>query len=332
MTANADFAGLLNRFFTTYLCQQRQASPHTITSYRDTFRLLVTFAWDHLDKAPQDLSVDDIDSGFIGEFLTHIETDRGNHPRTRNTRLSAIRSLMRFIALQDPRHAFLVQKVLAIPDKRYTRRPIDYLDSDEIGAVLQAPDQSTWVGRRDHVLLLLAVQTGMRASELITLKYEDVHLGKGAHIRCHGKGRKERCVPLRHDSIVAMEAWIEEQCGKPNEPVFVNQRGRPLQHDNINYLVTKNVTTARIESTTLRNKRITPHSLRHTCAMAMLQDKVDLATIALWLGHDKVETTYIYVHANLKMKEEAMAKTTASGTAVERYQPEDRVLAFLNSL
>ena len=332
MTANADFAGLLNRFFITHLLQQRQASPHTIASYRDTFRLLVQFAQNRLDKAPQDLSVNDIDSTFVGEFLNHIQAERGNHARSRNTRLAAIRSLMRFVALQEPHHALLVQKVLAIPDKRYTRRPINYLDSDEIDALLQAPDQSTWVGRRDYVLLLLAVQTGMRSAELITLLYEDVRLGTGAHVRCHGKGRRDRCVPLRRDSIVALGAWIDEQSGKPSDPVFINQHGRPLKHDNLNYLVAQNMAAARTAAPTLQNKRITPHSLRHTCAMTLLQSGVDPATIALWLGHASVETTYIYLHANLKMKEKAMAKTTATSATMERYRPEDKVLAFLNSL
>lgn len=332
MTANADFAGLLNRFFTTHLIQQRQASPHTIASYRDTYRLLVRFARDRLGIAPQDLSVDDIDSAFVGEFLHHIETERGNNARSRNTRLAAIRSLMRFIALQEPRHALLVQQVLAIPDKRVTKRSVDYLENDEIDALLQAPDQSTWVGRRDYVLLLLAVQTGMRAAELITLLHEDVHLGKGAHVRCHGKGRKDRCVPLRRDSVAAIGAWFEGQCGKSSDPVFVNQRGRPLKHDNLNYLVAQNVAAARIATPSLQNKRVTPHSLRHTCAMTLLQGGVDPATIALWLGHASVETTYIYLHTNLKMKEKAMAKTTASGTAMERYRPEDKVLAFLRSM
>ena len=290
MTTPADFPALLSRFFNTHLIQQRQASPHTVASYRDTFRLLVHYAQEVLGKPPQDLAVDDLDTAFLTSFLHHLESER------------------------------------------YARQPVDYLDSEEINALLRAPDQSTWVGRRDHTLLLVAVQTGMRASELIRLLCADVHLGTGAHVRCHGKGRKKRCVPLRRDSVAAIGVWLKERCGHSDDPVFVNQRAGPLTHDSLEYLVTKNLAVARTLCPTLRRKRITPHSLRHSCAMELLHGGVDQATIALWLGHEALQTTYIYLHADLKLKERAMAKTTPSGTPVQRYQPEDRVLAYLNSL
>ena len=332
MTAAADFPALLSRFFNTHLIQQRQASPHTVASYRDTFRLLVRYAQEVLGKPPQDLAVVDLDTAFLTSFLHQLESERGNNARTRNARLAAIRSLFRFVALHEPRHAALAQQVLAIPSKRHARQPVDYLDSEEINALLRAPDQSTWVGRRDHTLLLVAVQTGMRASELIRLLCADVHLGTGAHVRCHGKGRKKRCVPLRRDSVAAIGVWLKERCGHSDDPVFVNQRAGPLTHDSLEYLVTKNLAVARTLCPTLRRKRITPHSFRHSCAMALLHGGVDQATIALWLGHEALQTTYIYLHADLKLKEQAMAKTTPSGTPVQRYQPEDRVLAYLNSL
>ncbi len=332
MTTSADFPVLLTRFFNTNLIQQRQASPHTIASYRDTFRLLVHYAQQTLGKPPQDLAFEDLDTAFLTAFLHHLESQRSNSARTRNARLAAIRSLFRFVALHEPQHAALAQQVLAIPSKRYSRQPVDYLDGDEINALLRAPDQSTWIGRRDYALLLVAVQTGMRASELINMLCVDVHLGTGAHVLCHGKGRKKRCVPLRSDSRAAISAWLKERCGQPDDPVFMNQRDRPLTHDSLEYLMTRNLAVARTLCPTLRKKRVTPHSLRHSCAMTLLQGGVDQATIALWLGHEALETTYIYLHADLKLKEQAMEKTTPLGIPVQRYQPKDSLLAYLNSL
>ena len=332
MSASADFARLLTVFFTQYLMQQRQVSPHTIASYRDTFRLLVAYVHKSLGKPPQELSVADIDPDLIGAFLSHLENGRGNHPRTRNIRLAAIRSFFRIVALHAPEHAALAQRVLAIPSKRWTRRIVDFLSDDEIEALLQAPDQGHWVGRRDHTLLLLAVQTGMRASEIIGLRCADIHCGDGAHLRCHGKGRKERCIPLRRDSVAALDAWLMECGDEPDAPVFRNQRGRPLRHESLEYLLARNVEIARTACPSLRKKRISPHTLRHTAAMTLLRNGVDRATIALWLGHESVQTTYIYLHADLELKEQAMARTTPSGTTMRKYQPEDAVLSFLSSL
>ena len=332
MNAAADFPRLLTLFFTERLMRQRQASPHTIASYRSTFRLLVRYAQRALNKPPSVMSLDDFDTTLLGDFLNHLETERGNDPRTRNTRLAAIRSFFRFVALHEPRYAALAQRVLAIPDKRYTRRPVAYLDRDEIEALLRAPNPRTRTGRRDRTLLLVAVQTGLRASELIGLRCEDVQLGASAHVRCHGKGRKERCTPLRKDAAAALRAWLKERRGESTDPVFPNQRGGSLSHDSLGYLLSKHLATARARCPSLAKKRVSFHSLRHSCAMELLQSGVDRAVIALWLGHESVETTYIYLHADLKLKEQAMARTTPSRMPPARYRPDDDVLAFLNRL
>ncbi len=328
----AEFPRLLAAFFTERLLQQRRASPHTITSYRDTFRLLVQYALRELRKAPAALEIRDLDTDFLGAFLNYLEAERGNDARSRNTRLAAIRSFFGYVAVQEPQHAALAQRVLAMPAKRYTRRPVDFLDRDEIEALLQAPDPQTRAGRRDRTLLLVAVQTGLRASELIHLRCQDVQLGRGAHLRCEGKGRKQRCTPLRQDATAALRAWLDERGGEPDSPVFPNRQGGALSHDGLAYLLAKHLTVARQACPSLQGKRVTPHVLRHTAAMELLQNGVDRAVIALWLGHESVETTYVYLHADLKLKEAALAKTTPMQGAPARYRPDDEVLTFLNSL
>ena len=332
MKPAAEFPQLLAAFFTDRLMQQRQASPHTIASYRDTFRLLVQYALRALRKAPAALDIGDLDTDFLGAFLTHLETERGNDARSRNTRLAAIRSFFGYVAVQEPQHAALAQRVLAMPAKRYTRRPVDFLARDEIEALLQAPDLQTRAGRRDRTLLLVAVQTGLRASELIHLCCQDVQLGPGAHLRCEDKGRKQRCTPLRKDAAAALRTWIDERQGEPDSPVFPNQRGGALSHDGLAYLLAKHLVVARQACPSLQGKRVTPHVLRHSAAMELLQNGVDRAVIALWLGHESVETTYVYLHADLKLKEAALAKTTPIQGTSARYRPDDEVLAFLNSL
>lgn len=332
MNAATDFSRLLAEFFTERLMQQRQVSPHTIASYRDTFRLLVQYAHHQLHKAPSQLAMDDFDTPFIGAFLEHLGTQRQNSARTRNARLAAIHSFLRYVALQEPRYAALAQRVLAMPSKRHARRPVAFLARDEIAALLEAPDPKTWVGRRDRTLLLVAIQTGLRASELILLHCEDVMLGAGAHLRCQGKGRKERCTPLRKDAAAALRAWLKERQGEPADRVFPNQRGGPMSHDGLGYLLAKHLANAQDRCPSLKKKRVTPHTLRHTAAMELLQNGVDRAVIALWLGHESVETTYIYLHADLELKEQAMAKTTASGLRPRRYRPDDALLTFLRSL
>jgi integrase/recombinase XerD len=332
MNAVTDFPRLITAFFTQRLMQQRQASPHTMASYRDTFHLLVRFAEGELHKPPALLAVDDFDTHLIGAFLDHLETQRLNSARTRNARLAAIHSFFRYVALQEPQYAALAQRVLAMPSKRYTRRPVAFLDPAEVTALLHAPDSKTWAGRRDRTLLLVAVQTGLRASELMTLRCQDVVLGAGAHLRCQGKGRKERCTPLRKDAAAALKAWLKEQDGAPADPVFPNQRGGTLSHDGLSYLLGKHVANAQARCPSLKKKRVTPHTLRHTAAMDLLQHGVDRAVIALWLGHESVETTYIYLHADLQLKEQAMAKTSPTSLRPARYKPDDAVLSFLRSL
>ena len=332
MKAPADFPRLLAMFFSNHLMQQREASPHTIASYRDTFRLLVRYAQRELNKPPSELQLEDFDSAFIGDFLSHLENERGNRARSRNVRLAAIRSFFRQVALHEPQHAALAQRVLAMPSKRHLRSPVAWLDRDEVEALLRAPNPRTRFGRRDRTLLTVAVQTGLRASELIELRCRDVQLGAGAHLRCHGKGRKERHTPLRRDAAAMLNAWLKERGGEPHDLVFPNQRGRALSHDSLSYLLAKHLATARADCPSLGKKRVTPHCLRHTAAMELLTNGVDRAVIALWLGHESVETTFVYLHADLELKERAMAKTSPSHIRPARYRPDDDLLAFLNSL
>ncbi len=332
MKTNNHLPGLIEAFFTDRLMRQRQASPNTIASYRDSFCLLFQFAKQRLNKEPSNLSIEDLNAAFIGSFLNHIEKDRGNCARSRNLRLAAIHSFFKYIALQDPSHSALIQRVLAIPTKRYERKPIDFLTRPEIKALLEAPDQSTWGGRRDSALLHLAIQTGLRVSELIGLTCKDIVLDSGAHVRCKGKGRKERCTPLDKKLVPRLRSWLQERSGRPDDPFFPNTRGGFLSRDGVEYLLAKHVAVACQKSPSIQKKRVSPHVLRHTAAMELLQHGVDLTVIALWLGHESPETTQIYVQANMEMKEKALAKTTPVNVKPGRYQPNDQLLAFLKSL
>ena len=326
------FAVLLGNFFTDRLMQQRKASPHTIASYRDTFRLLLQYAQSRLNKAPSDLAMEDLNTPFIASFLNHLEQDRGNSARSRNVRLAAIHAFFRYVALYEPCYSALAQQVLAIPSKRYTQRPIAFLTHLEVEALLAAPDPSTWIGLRDRTLLLFAVQTGLRASELIGLSVQDIMFGTGAHVRCLGKGRKERCTPLRKDTVAALRRWLQVRDGQAGDTLFPNARGYALSHDGLAFLLARNLVTAREHCPSLKAKRVTPHVLRHTAAMRLLEHGVDHTVIALWLGHESVETTYVYLHADLKLKEKALASTTPSKRPAVRYRPDDQLLVFLNSL
>lgn len=332
MKTNNNFPGLIEAFFTDRLMRQRQVSPNTIASYRDSFCLLFKFAKQRLNKEPSALSIEDLDAAFIGSFLDHIEKDRGNCARSRNVRLAAIHSFFKFIALQDPSHSALIQRVLSIPTKKYDRKPIDFLSKSEIEALLAAPNRKTWNGRRDRALLLLAIQTGLRVSELIGLTCKDIVLDNGAHVRCKGKGRKDRCTPLRKELVATLRSWLRERSGQPDDPLFPNTRGGFLSRDGVEYLLAKHVAVAGPKCPSIQKKRVSPHVLRHTAAMELLQHGVDITVIALWLGHETPETTQVYVQANLKMKEEALAKTTPVNVKPGRYQPGDQLLAFLKSL
>ncbi len=325
-------AALLQAFFTDRLLAQRHASPHTVAGYRDCFRLLLRFAGQRLHKPPSKLELEDLDAPFIGAFLGHLESDRGNGARTRNVRLAAIHSFFRFVALSEPAHALLCQRVLAIPSKRHERGPVAYLDREEVEAVIAAPDASTRIGRRDRTLLLVAAQTGLRVSELRALRWEDVALGDGAHVRCAGKGRKQRCTPLRKDSVAALRAWRRETGGAPGSPVFPSGRGGVLSRDAVERLVAKHAETAARRRPSLKRKNVTPHTLRHSAAMSLLQHGVDRSVIALWLGHESVETTQMYLHADVGMKERALARTDPFATRPGRFRPADDLLAFLEGL
>jgi integrase/recombinase XerD len=325
-------APTLQAFFSERLLRQRHSSPHTVAAYRDTFRLLLAYASERTGKQPCSLDVGDLDAPLIAGFLDHLERGRGNSVRTRNARLAAIHSLYRFAALRHPEQAALIQRVLAIPSKRFERTLITYLSPPEIDALLASPERSSWTGRRDHALLLVAIQTGLRASELTGLICGDVHLGCGAHLSCRGKGRKERITPLTVTTVAALRTWLAERSGQPTEPLFPTRRGRPLSRDALERRLAKYAGIARRACPSLREKKITPHVLRHTAAMQLLHAGVDTSVIALWLGHERVDTTQIYLHADLSIKERALARTTPPHTRPGRYRPPDRLLAFLESL
>ncbi len=322
----------LQRFFTERLATQLKASPNTVASYRDTFRLLLKFAAGRLSRSPTDLKVADIDADLVGQFLTEIESTRGNSARSRNTRLSAIRSFFKYVAVNEPQLLHHCQRILAMPAKRHEKRAIDYLSRAEIEALIAAPDLATWYGRRDRALLVLTLQTGLRVSELIGLNCADIVLGTGAHVRCMGKGRKERATPIRKDSVKVLRDWLVERGGAEIDPVFVSNRDQRLSRDAVEKLVRKHVKVATEKCPSLKKKRVTPHVLRHSAAMQLLQNGVDRTVIALWLGHESVETTQMYIHADIELKERAMARTQPVKAPSGRYRPDDKLLAFLEAL
>jgi integrase/recombinase XerD len=328
----ASFPSLLQSFFTDRLLRQRQASPNTIAGYRDSFRLLLKFAKERLHKSPSQLRIEDLDALFIGLFLDHLESTRKNSARTRNVRLGAIHSFFRYVALEEPAHALHCQRILAVPNKRHVRKPIEFLNREEINALLAAPNRSTWIGRRDRTLILVAVQTGLRVSELIGLNCQDIVLGTGAHVRCLGKGRKLRCTPLRPETARMVGAWLRERHGRPEDPVFPSIRGRKLSRDAIECLLTKYTHLATRNCLSLKRKKVTPHVCRHAAAMDLLHHGVDRSVIALWLGHESPETTDVYLHADMRLKEKALSRTDPLGVKPTRYRPDDNLLVFLEGL
>lgn len=328
----AGLPALLQRFFTERLLGQVAASPHTVTAYRDAFRLLLRFASERRRCAPSDLTVDDLNAALVGRFLDHLESQRGNGARTRNARLAAVHSFFRYVAQEDPGRALHCQQVLAIPRKRHERGPVEFLSAEESAALLAAPDTRTWIGRRDRTLLLLALQTGLRNSELRALAGRDVTFSKVAHVRCVGKGRKLRNTPLRPDVAAALKVWMAQQRGQPEDSLFPSSRGGAMSADALARLLTHACTVAAKSCLSLAKKSVTPHTLRHTAAMDLLDRGVDITVIALWLGHESTETTQMYVHADMRLKERALGRATASGRPPTRYRPPDRLLAFLESL
>jgi len=326
------FPSLLQSFFTDRLSRQRRASPHTIAGYRDSFRLLFQFAKDRLGKAPSDLTLDDLNVSFIGHFLDDLEARRKNSARTRNIRLAAIHSFFQYVAFEEPAHALLCQRILAMPTKRHERRPIEFLNKEEIDAMLAATDSFSWIGRRDRTMLFLTIQTGLRVSELIGLTCQDIVLGTGAHVHCQGKGRKHRCTPLRPETAKMLDAWLRQRRGTPEDPLFLSTRGGKLTRDAIERLITKYSVLASRKCASLKRKKVSPHVLRHAAAMDLLQNGVDRSVIALWLGHESVETTHMYLHADMRLKEQALSCTKPSKVRPGRYRPSDKLLAFLENL
>jgi integrase/recombinase XerD len=326
-------APTLETFFTERLMTQRRASPHTIAGYRDTMRLLLCFASEHTGKPPSNLDVADLDVRLISAFLDHLEQERGNTATTRNVRLAAIRSLFRYAAFKHPEHAAVIERVLALPAKRFDRALVTFLTHEEVNALLAAPDRSTWTGRRDHALLLTAIQTGLRVSELTGLRCQDIRNGSEvAYLHCIGKNRKERTVPLIPQTIKTLTVWLKEHQGMPEDPLFPTVRGGQLSRDAIEWLINKHTRTAAHRCPTLRSKKITAHVLRHTTAMTLLQSDISTTVIALWLGHEQESTTRGYLHGDLRLKQRAIDRTAPPGTRPGRYRATDSLLAFLDNL
>ena len=325
-------APTLQSFFTDSLAKQRQASPRTIASYRDSLRMLVMFAHDRTGKTPCSLDWEDLDTEMICAFLDHLETERGNSPRTRNLRLTAIRSLFAYASLRHPEHAALIQRVLAVPAKRFDKPLVCFLTATEIDALVDAPDLTRWEGRRDRALLLAAVQVGLRVSELTGLTCGDVALGTGAHVRFQGKGRKHRAVPLTAATEAVLDVWLAERAGRRDEPAFPTRTGRRLSSDAVERLVHKHAATAATTCPSMATKAVTPHTLRHSAAMALLHAGVDTAVIALWMGHADIRSTNVYLHADMTIKQRALELTTPATSPPGRYRPPDTLLAFLEGL
>ena len=325
-------APLLQAFFTDRLRRQQAASPHTIAAYRDAFRLLLHFAQGRLRTAASDLALTDLNAPLIGAFLDRLETERHNGARTRNARLAALRSFFRFLAPREPAHAALIQRVLAIPQKRCDRRVVNFLTRPEVHAVLARPDLTGWMGRRDHLLLVLAVETGLRVSEIVRLRVSDVVLGRSSYLRCFGKGRKERLTPLSRRTATRMRWWLQERKAAPPDPVFPARHGGALSRDAVERLLKKHTAAATATCPALKSKTVSPHVLRHTAAVNLLQAGVDRSVIALILGHESVETTQMYLDADLATKERALARTAPVGAKPGRFRPSDTLLAFLQAL
>jgi site-specific recombinase XerD len=331
MSTPLSFAPLLERFFTQRLMQQRQASPHTVSSYRDTFRHFLKFVQDRLHTPPSRLNFEDIDAPLIVAFLDGLEK-HGLSVRSRNLRLTAFHSFFRYAAFETPAHSAQIQRVLAIPSKRFTRTLVQFLTRAEVDALLAAPDQRIWFGRRDHAFLLVAAQTGLRVSEITGLTRDDLVLGAGAHLRVIGKGRKERCTPLARSTRGVLKAWLHEPQRGSENVLFPSAKGTRLTVHGVQYMLNKYRLAAAKACPSLAHKRVTVHRLRHTVAMDLLQAGVDRAVIALWLGHESVETTQIYLEATLAMKEHALARMIPPQGRAARYRPGDQLLGFLNSL
>jgi site-specific recombinase XerD len=325
-------APTLQAFFTDRLLGQRAASPNTIAAYRTSLLLLVRYASDRTGNRPAQLDIEELDAPLVAAFLDHLETDRENTARTRNNRLAAIHSLFSYAALRHPEHAASIQRVLAIPPKRYQRNLVTYLSDEEVDAFLAACDQTTWTGRRDHALFVVAIQTGLRISELIALNRGDITLSPAANLHTVGKGRKERRTPLVSHTVKVLRAWLTERDGTDSDPLFPTATGRRLSRDAIEHRIALYTDLASKHCPTLATKHVTAHTLRHTCAMRLLLEGADIAVIALWLGHSQTSSTDMYIHADMRQKEQAIAKVRPPSTKPGRYRATDALLVFLESL
>ncbi len=332
MKSIPDFSTLCQAFFSKRLITQRKASPHTVSAYAQTFRLFMAFAEKRLRTPPSMLSLAQLDASFVAEFLDNLESSRDNGARSRNARLASLRSFYHFAAFEAPQHAGIIQRVLAIPYKRLTRRLVNYLTRPELEAVLASVDKSTWIGRRNHAMLLLATQTGLRLSEITGLRQRDVVLGRGAHVRCEGKGRKERCTPLAKPTVAVLKSWIKEQGDDESRFLFPSSNGGRLSADAVQHALAKQVMAARSICPSLAKKHVTPHVLRHTAAMELFQAGVDRSLIAIWLGHESLDTTQIYLDANLQLKEAVLNRMNPMQSKPGRYRPDDQLLAYLKAL
>jgi site-specific recombinase XerD len=324
-------APVLERYFSEFLVAKR-VSPRTVEAYRDAICLLLGYAEKRTGKRPGRLDIADLDAELIVSFLNYLETERHNGITTRNLRLAAIHGFFTYAALRCPEHAALIQRVLAVPRKRCDVKLVTFLNRSETEALLAAPDLDSFAGRRDRALLALAVQTGLRVSELTGLRCCDVRFEGGPSVRCLGKGRKERSTPLTRATARVVRAWMAERRGEPGDALFPSRSGGPLSTDAVADLLAKHVATAETACPTLRTKRVTPHTLRHTAAMNLLQAGVDIATIALWLGHAGLKSTAVYTHADLAMKQRALDRTAPTTLARGRFRPSDELLEFLHSL
>jgi site-specific recombinase XerD len=325
-------APAMQAYFTQRLIGQRQASPNTIAAYRHAFRLLLRFVAERTGTSPRDLDIDQLDAPLIATFLEHLERERGNQAATRNNRLAAIHSLFTYLALHHPEHSALIQRVLAIPPKRTERNVLTYLTETEADALLAACNQGSWTGRRDHAMLALTIQTGLRISELVVLNCQDITLGTGAHVHTIGKGRKERRTPLTLTTKEVLKAWLAERTGAPDDPLFPTTTGRRLSRDAIERRLAIHLATAATSCPSIASKHVTMHTLRHTAAMRLLLAGNDITVIALWLGHEQITTTQRYLHADMTHKQQAIDRTRPLTARPGRYQPPDALLAFLEAL
>jgi site-specific recombinase XerD len=331
--ASPSFPVLLQRFFVDYLRHQRAVSPNTVAAYRDTFKLLLAFAQRTIRKTPTDIALADLDSTLILSFLDDLESGRKNSVRSRNARLSAIRSFLKYAAHEDLTALAIIERSLAVPQKRHDRAALGFLTRPEMEAVIAAPDGATWAGRRDQALFALLYNTGARVSEAINLKVSDVMLEVSPVAHLYGKGRKRRSVPLWKATAVTLRQWLRHlPDASPHEYLFPSGRGTRLSRSSVTQRLSQAVAHATYKFPTLASRAISPHTIRHTTAMHLLQSGVDITVIALWLGHEHPSTTHIYIEADLAMKEEALSRLQPIAGAPVRYRPPDQLMAFLQSL